>query len=87
MFEHPGDVGLLDGNVSCESQHRIIVVVWHKPRHSIRGSRVQQDAKVIEIHNRSKLEWKGPKQTLHIPMRAQAIGDAEESFVTRSEMG
>jgi hypothetical protein len=64
----------------------MIVVVGHKPRRSVRGFRVQQDAHVIEIQNRVKLKGKDPKQPLYILMCPQAIGDAEERFITRSEM-
>jgi hypothetical protein len=65
----------------------MIVVIGHKPRRSVHGSRVQQDAHIIEIQNRVKLEWKDPKQPLYVLMLPQAIGDAEESFITRSQMG
>jgi hypothetical protein len=64
----------------------MIVFVGHKPRRSVRGSRVQKDAQVIEIHNRVKLEWKDAKQPLYILMCPEAIVDAEERFITRSEM-
>jgi hypothetical protein len=76
MFECPGDVCLFNGNVTRNSQDRFLVVE-HVPIRFVPGASVQEEAHVVEIQHWVKLEWKNPKEPLHIPMHLQTIGDIE----------